>query len=238
MRNVSTDASLKGSQMCMQPRWECLQNWPVAFPLTKTFLLLVSSYGAERTRWHFTKTSLRGVFVLSSKGPPGWLRDETRRGHFFLIPCPQASLPHVRTLSVLIKLLMNTHMHNDTHTSLPVQSYDRPKWPYCSVAAGQWVSLLSQPHCPVCFVSQDECLSADLQCLIIGLSCPSDPPPCLAIHFFCLSASFYFSPPWSVTEIDSHRHLMLELTIHFCKLTKWKTCQQEKWAINSLIHTT
>lgn len=104
---------------------------------------------------------------------------------------PQASLPHARTpsLCLLIELFMNAGIHAQWHAhcslSSPTMTHSLPAavWPQDS----EWVSLLSQPHSPVCFVFQDACLSADLQYLTVGLSSLSDPCAFLLVYIFSLS---------------------------------------------------
>lgn len=166
-------------------------------------------YKKERTRWHFTKTSLMGVFVSSFQGPCGWLREETQRGH-----CPFLSFSshlckpdfHTYALYLCSSNCSWMHMHDDTHTHCSVCSqmtghrHPTAAW----LQDSEWVSLLSQPHSPVCFVSQAECLYGDLQDLIVCLSCLSDPSLAQLYVFLFVSMSFDFFPPnhVSVTEFS------------------------------------
>lgn len=73
---------------------------------------------------------------------------------------------------------------------MTVESHPAAVW----LQDSEWVSLPNEPHSPVCFVYRAACLSADLQCLIMALSCLSDLPPCLLVCIFvCLHLSLLFS---------------------------------------------
>lgn len=127
--------SFKGMGVCSKQKWICitLEN--------------------KRTRWHLTKTSPVGVFVASLKGPLGWLRDETLRGH-------HRPHFHMHALSMSINRTVHECRHTCTvtRTLLPKQSYDDPQSPCCSLAAGQRVSQLAQPATQSCLF----CLSGGL----------------------------------------------------------------------------
>lgn len=104
---------------------------------------------------------------------------------------PQASLPHARTpsLCLLIELFMNAGIHAQWHAhcslSSPTMTHSLPAAVW--LQDSEWVSLLSQPHSPACFVFQEACLSANLQYLTVGPSSLSDPCSFLLVYIFSLS---------------------------------------------------